>query len=445
MIGCRVGRLSVIATTLVLLATPVPAMPPGPTIAERLGAGNLETTFVGERLAPLYDALRATGLGMGRMNAYFWRRPDGRPNIGEFDQPLAQAWANGIVPIFLFEYYGSYAGRSPPEPPGSYADWHAIGRAYAERFGPGGTFAEERGLDDFGVTVFTAINEPDVERSIPLDAYRDALAGLADGVHSVDPDLKVVPGGFATCNSHQDPTLRGYAPAIAGLLNDGTLDGIDLHTYYDERWFPLTRGQTFSAQACFDAIKRAAGIERDIAFYATEFNVAAVEADGRPMGEAQLARLFLTALFDHLGVVGNDRRTPQTVLAFPWNLAETGRAPASLYAMARLRHPWIGDVRAAVLRRVVELAGDMVVVAADRERGLVRAERPGASLVVWHNRRGWTDRPGSSFDLALPDDATSVQVWTARGLERTVPAPDGRRLHLRRLPRNQSLMFLIER
>ena len=71
------------------------------------------------------------------------------------------------------------------------------------------------------MTVYTAINESDVQATIPQQAYHDALAGLADGVHAVNKTLRVVPGGFATCNSHGDAKLRGYGPAIADLLEHG--------------------------------------------------------------------------------------------------------------------------------------------------------------------------------------------------------------------------------
>ncbi|MFX8660988.1 hypothetical protein ABTM16_20410, partial [Acinetobacter baumannii] len=77
------------------------------------------------------------------------------------------------------------------------------------------------GIKDWGVTIYTAVNEPDVQATIPRKAYHDALQGFAEGIHKIDPALKVVPGGFARCNSDGDATLRGYAAAIGDLLEDG--------------------------------------------------------------------------------------------------------------------------------------------------------------------------------------------------------------------------------
>jgi hypothetical protein len=83
------------------------------------------------------------------------------------------------------------------------------GVADAERFLPGGDWAKANHVTGWGVTVFTAMNEPDVQAIIARDDCRRALEGLADGVHYVNRDPKVVPGGFATCNLHGDATLRG--------------------------------------------------------------------------------------------------------------------------------------------------------------------------------------------------------------------------------------------
>lgn len=225
-------------------------------LRDRIGGGNLVTHLTGAPSVQLYEALIGVGAKLARMDSYGWRDDDRKPNPRNFDAAMREAYQQGIKPIILLEYEGSYQFLNPSQPIGSYDDWRKAGTAFAQRFRPDGDWGRENGIRGWGVTVFTAINEPDVQNSIPKDAYRDALAGFADGVHGVDAALRVVPGGFATCNSHGDATLRGYGPAIAGLLQTGQLDGIDLHTYYNAIWYPIAKGREFSVQTCFDRIKR---------------------------------------------------------------------------------------------------------------------------------------------------------------------------------------------
>ena len=283
-------------------------------LRDQIGGGNIATHLTGEPTRQLYQALNGVGAKMGRMDSYGWRDLDRRPIPRNFDAAMLEAFRNGITPIILLEYEGSYQKLQPPQPIGSYADWFAAGAAIAKRFRPDGEWGKENGIPGWGVRIFTAINEPDVQASIPKTDYHDALAGLADGIHSIDPTLMVVPGGFATCNSHGDATLRGYGPAIADLFEDGQLDGIDLHTYYNAKWYPITRGRKFSVQNCFDLVKQAMRLRRDVSFYATEFNVA---RDGDWADPQIAAKLFLTALWDQVSVVQSDGRSPAMALVFP--------------------------------------------------------------------------------------------------------------------------------
>lgn len=409
-------------------------------IAARMGGGNLVTHLAGTASEGMYAALRGVGARLGRMNSYGWRDLSHRPTPQDFDAAMRQAFERGVRPVVLLEYEGSYQFLKPPQPIGSYAEWYEAGRAYARRFRPGGEWARENGAGDFGAEIFTAINEPDVQATIPRRAYHDALAGLADGVHSIDPALAVVPGGFATCNSHGDPTLRGYGPAIADLLQQGKLAGIDLHTYYNERWFPLEKGRFFSAQGCFDRVKAALGITREIGFYATEFNVA---RDGGWAKAEVAGRLFLTAVWDHLGVVGKDGASA-TVIAFPWNLVDHGNLEGPAYAMASGDNPWRPEVRAQVLKRVLDLAGAMRFVALDpREAGRFELEGGGRRLYVWQDLPGWTDTPGAAWRLDLPEGSASAELWGWDGRRRRMAVKPGP-LVLEDLPGHETYMLLVE-
>lgn len=416
--------------------------PSGQQLRDRIGGGNLVTHLAGSpAAAQMYQALHGAGARMGRMNSYGWRTLDRKPTPADFDAAMLEAHRNGITPVILLEYEGSYQNLNPPQPIGSYHDWFVAGQAMARRFRPDGEWGRENGIAGWGARIFTAVNEPDVQATIPRKAYHDAMAGLADGVHSVDRALKVVPGGFATCNSHGDATLRGYGPAIADLLEDGRLDGIDLHTYYNDRWYPMTRGRAFSAQTCFDRVKQAMGLKRDTRFYATEFNVARA---GEWEDPKLAAKLFLTAFWDQVGVVGNGGHAPVTVLAFPWNLGDTLRIDGPQYAMAAGEKPWLPEERSVVLQNILQLAGEMTVTSIDKPRGLTMLAGRDADLIVWQNLPGWTDRPGSTLELALPDWARTIEVWAWDGLYRRASAR-GEQYVLDGLRENETYMIRIPR
>ena len=412
------------------------------SLRERIGGGNLVTHLAGKpTVAQLYEALHGVGAKMGRMNSYGWRTLDRIPTPRDFDAAMLEAHKNGITPVILLEYEGSYQTLNPPQPIGSYSDWFEAGKAMARRFRPNGDWGEENGISNWGATIFTAVNEPDVQATIPRDAYHDAMAGLADGVHSVDPALRVVPGGFATCNSHGDATLRGYGPAIADLLEDGRLDGIDLHTYYNDRWYPITKGREFSVQTCFDRIKQAMGLKRDVKLYATEFNVARA---GAWEDSKLLAKLFLSAFWDQVAVVGRDGRSPVTVLSFPWNLGDTPRVDGPQYAMAVTENPWSPEIRGLVLKTILRLAGDMTVKSIDKRRGLYSLVGADAELFVWQNLPGWTDQPGRTLELTLPEWAHTIEVWGWDGLRRRMVVSGGK-FAINDLDENETYMIRLPR
>jgi hypothetical protein len=431
-----------VVLVLASLAEAQDAWPAKETLRWRVGGGNIVTHLTGAPTAQLYAALAGVGAKLGRMNSYGWRDLNRKPLPENFDAAMLEAYRRGITPIILLEYEGSYQTLKPPQPIGSYSDWFAAGKAMAARFQPDGEWGRKHGINGWGVNVFSAINEPDVQASIPREAYRDALAGLADGVHSVNAKLRVVPGGFATCNSHHDATLRGYGPAIAGLLESGKLDGIDLHTYYNSRWYPMTRGREFSAQTCFDRVKAAMGLKRDVNFYATEFNIARAEEWTDPN---VVARLFLTAFWDNVGIVHADGRTSATVLAFPWNLADTGEIEGPAYAMAETKDPWSPDRRAVVLRTVLRLAGDMTFTALDpRGAGTYALEGKEGLLLVWQNLPGWTDRPGTQWEVELPSWARIAELWGWDRVRRTIPVRGGKTV-IRELREGETYMLRVPR
>ena len=78
------------------------------------------------------------------------------------------------------------------------------------------------------------------------------------------------------------------------------------------------------------------------------------------------------------------------------------------------------------MQQVLELAGDMTIVSSDPlKSGTLHLSGEKADLYVWHNRRDWTDRLGTTFTLDLPDWARTVELWGWDGLREAHPAQGG--------------------
>ena len=128
----------------------------GDQLRDHIGGGNLVTHLArSARLAQLYSALHGVGATMGRMDSYGWRTLDRKPTPHDFDAEMLEAHDNGITPIILLEYEGSYQTLNPPQPIGSYHDWFDAGQQMARRFRPDGEWARENGIVGWGATVFT--------------------------------------------------------------------------------------------------------------------------------------------------------------------------------------------------------------------------------------------------------------------------------------------------
>lgn len=412
-------------------------------VASLLGGGN----FTNEAAHSTNDLtyMRKLNISWARLNLYpqyYYSKQS--PKTDSIEKVISDMYSHKITPMILFEYYGSYEKKGIPI--GDYSKWFSIGQAYAETYRPGGTWAAERGIKDWGVTVFSAFNEPDVERTIPYEKYYQALKGLADGVHSVDPDLKVIPGGFSSQNAFSDWSLKGYGPAIAELLNNGTLDGLDLHTYYDDKYAPILGTYKNSAQNNFDQIKKRLGLTRDIHFYSTEFNVKQSKPPHSAQTEEYLAKQFLTAIWDNLGVVKNDGHTPATQFAMPWSLLQTGQED-KLYGM-RTEHEESASQtvsRTKVLQLVTEVTADASFEYLDpKKKGEYVLTSPGKKIWVWQNVKGWSNRTGPTYQIDnIPSGAKELAVYRWNGLNEVIPLDDGKRtVTLNNLNQDETYMFV---
>jgi hypothetical protein len=436
-----------------LLGSSLPAAPLNP--ADMSGSGNFCPEIYRDQkaktgtdvIAAQIRALRAAGGRRCRVNIYeYWR--NGRPlaDTPELDYILKSLHAGGITPMVLFEYYGKQ--------PGGRAKWLAIGEAFARRWRPNSEYLVGQGIRDWGISVYSAMNEPDGDREkgmarTPADEaakkladpkgrydgnYHDVLEALADGVHGVDATLAVIPGGFLGLNRDGNATCHGFGTAIADLLNNGKLDGIDLHTYNDNQWAPIVKSPTnvyfeFSPQANFDAFKRACGIKADINFYATEYGFKAnSKENGRTITPEEAALGQLTCLWANLGVVKGDG-TPATVFALTWNLFNT-EATDPVYGMCRVLDPWQPTPKGRMFQAVMQLTAGMVLTHLDpKGRGEYVLEGGGRKLWVWQDYPKWSTVAGTSYTVTgLPAGTKQVQVYDGRGWDgpaRTVAVPDG--------------------
>lgn len=418
--GCFLPSLRVVA-----------AEPGAGDVPGMLGGGNIRVPPRAEQ----FETLARIGAGMCRIpihpNDYF---RDGRPSPERIDQAVLMAHRHGITPMLLFEYYTRFHGEL-----GDGARWRDIGRAFAARFRPGSEWLKSEGVEDWGITVYTAINEPmwkdNNPTPIPVDQYVAALEGLARGVHSVDAGLLVGPGGFQEVPLFQN--RNPYAKAVAPLLNDGTLQGIDIHRYWDVQWVPMQGTNRFSLQSQFDQVKRDLGITADIAFWCTEFNF-----KKRLVDEEEAARGLLTAVWDAVGIVGNDGQ-PVAQFVLPWNIFHLAEKDPP-YGMARSDDPWTPTARGEVLVLVCRLSKGLRWVSLDpRGEGLFVLEGEGRRLWVWQNRTGWTRRPGVAIMLAgIPAEAGRLEIYAWDGLRRTVALAGQATMQLDDLPTEQTLMFL---
>lgn len=424
-------------TTAAFAAVSALSMPvtfAGADVATRLGGGNVGRSI--DRMRLQMEALRTFGAGRCRLpiHPHQYGLVTGKPRPWELDDRVRLACEYGIEPVLLFEFYTAWdiplRGRD---------EWFRIGRAYAERFAPNSEWLVSQGITDWGVRYYSAINEPAQRRHnptlLPDDEYANALEGLADGVHSIDAELKVSPGGWSEVPLRQ--RKHTYPRAVAPLFNAGKLHAICIHRYWDVTHVPMANRYDWSLQNQFDEVKREAGITANIAFCTDEVNV-----KPRRMTENEAARDFLTALWDALGVVGLGGE-PITEFVMPWNVFHTQDRDKA-YGLCTELSPWTPVPRGEVLRLVGQLTAGMEIVDADPKRsGEYVLEGDKAKLWVWQNRQAWTTQPAHQFHIdALPRNCSSVEVYGWDGLRRTVPAQGGARLVIDSLSIGETYMFL---
>jgi hypothetical protein len=400
------------------------------------------------------NALNVTGAGTALLHLYPGDYCTTNLSAGQTDTNddtvMLDCYNHNITPTISFEYYttGGYAALSA-------YPWTSIGQVFAQRYEPGGTWDQLQKQSNpnfnmsFGVTLYKAINEPDDDNpAINVTDYTTALQDLANGVHSVSSSLLVVPAGFAYPNKsgwNSGPLNSALQPlinAIAPLLNNGTLAGIDLHTYADSQYDPIPGGFAYSAYSNFVKVKKDAvpQITADIGFFPTEFDY---HLSGSAT-EDSAAQGLLTEIWDNLGVIG-DAGEPVTQLALTYTLTET-QAQDSTNGIAASLSPWIGTPRAQTFQLVAQLTSGMSFASADPSKTGTYVLQDAAGdrkLWAWQDVSTWTNELGTSFKVSgIPATATDLQVYGWNGLRETIPLFDQTSYTVTGLPGSETYMFL---
>ncbi|MCG8391402.1 MAG: hypothetical protein MJA30_37970, partial [Cytophagales bacterium] len=237
-------------------------------IPSMMGGVAGSTNRSNESFVNSFSSSNVSGVHNPRLSIYpnrYWDTSTNQPTPEEVDELILMAHDHGQDLALYFIHYLEESGD-----PGDYNKWYAIGQAFATRFGKNSAWLASKGITDWGSTTFMAFNEPwHNTQSWDPQVFKDCMDGLGDGVHSVNPDFMVTPGGMPT---YLLPDRNPLIGAITPLLNDGTLDGLTFHLYNDtRRERPWRMDYEFNSQAVFDAVKSHWGITADIYYHVTEY------------------------------------------------------------------------------------------------------------------------------------------------------------------------------
>ncbi len=409
------------------------------------GAGNFVNGTLDDRAIEKMQALAAMGATHLRVNLYpsaYYQ--NGKGVAEKLDGFILKAHEQGITPIILFELYHEYTS-----PPRDSATWFEVGNSFAKRFAPNSSWLISQGIKNWGIEMFEAINEPDLPGIITKEEYHNMLSGLADGVHKSYSKGKVFPGGYMAENAFGDHTIKGYLPAIADLLNSGKLDGIDLHTYNDAKLAPIEKvvgsGNffwNFSPQSDFDEVKKASGITRDIQFYATEFGF---KGNSQDISEEYAAKRMFTCVFANFGIVGNDKKTPVTKFALPWQVFALDSSD-KIYGMAKSMQPYKPNLKGEAYQAAISLISETKLIEADPySKGEYYYKGSEKNVIVWNNLPKWTQNPGKERDLNVPDQAKILRIhqWNTltKGPMKIVSVKGMKTITVTNLPEAETLVF----
>ncbi len=365
------------------------------------------------------EAIQAAGLNYTRIGIAkeeYLDNVTGAVKPEAIDEIVLLLHKEGITPMLLIEHNPDN-GTLENE-----AKWKEIGTAFAERFRPNSTFLTTRGINNWGITQYQAINEPLFGNvtNFPVTDYLAATKGFADGVHDVDPSLKVSPGGLQEVPLFTN--TNPYMSGIATMLNDGTLDAIDIHRYYDRNQPAYSLiDKVASHQGLIDKIKSDHGITADFSVWSTEYNA-------RGGSDADNAKDFITATWDILTVLGSDGNIDsEFALAFRTYLPVSSNANLG---MAVSDFPFLGNPKGVAHQMMANITRGFKMVDANEAAGIdILQAGNGDKMWVFHNRNGWSNQVGGTFDINdIPGSATVIEAYRYDSWDPTIgstgaPAP----------------------
>ena len=451
--------LTLSATLLCALPALVPA-PARADIADRMGSNSTQSAPSQE----VYTAYQASGLRVTRIGFLpreYWNKDTGKVVTTRADAEIPVAIANGLRPVILFNYYArDHATQIPLSQIGSKSIWYNIGRTYASKFGP------------MGVTQYSAFNEPmgrwnDTDGDGVADwsttDYKNALEGLADGVHSVSSSYEVSPHGYrqeeiwaSSRKATGTPVLKNkYLAAVVPLFNNGKLTVLDIHRYVG-RYFPLdtryegpsainpllVNNPRFSMQTQFDEAKRVYGITRNIKHACSEVN-ANDEGTSATLGEDEAKSTLLTIFWSSLGVVDNNN-APVNRFTLVFTLL---KPDDQRFSISKTLDPWVPAPRGETIKLVTRLASGLEITSSDpRRTGVIKLSGGNRDMWVWHNRQYWSNlwrSDSNSFTVdGIPASATFVEVYDHNGYVTSQRVYGRSSLTFNGLPSNRTLMFV---
>ncbi len=332
------------------------------------------------------------------------------------DEIVLLLYKEGIKPMLLIEHNPDNGLL------GSEQKWFDIGAAFAERFRPNSTFLTQNNISNWGITEYQAINEPLFGNvtNFPVTDYLAATKGFADGVHSVDVTLQVSPGGLQEVPLFTN--TNPYMTGIATMLNNGTLNAVDIHRYYDRNQPAYSLiDKVASHQGLIEKIKSDHGITADFRVWSTEYNA-------RGGSDQDNAKDFVTATWDILTVRGSDDNIySDFALAFRTYLPVSSNANLG---MAVSDFPFLGNPKGVAHQMMANITKGFKMVDADEAAGVdILQAGNGDKMWVFHNRNGWSNQTGATFDITdIPGTATVIEAYRYDSWDPTIgstgaPAP----------------------
>jgi hypothetical protein len=255
--------------TAPLAAQPAPGSPQyGANVNLLFNGQDLDGATIGDQLA----ALHATGATLARSDALWEASEPTPPARGTrtfdwaFDDEVAtELDVHDLRWLPILDYSVSWAQSIPGvdhSPPRSDAEYAAYARAFAARYGTGGSFWQAHpSLPALPVTTIEIWNEPDNpefwQPAPDPAAYADLYIAARDAIDATDPTARVVVGGLTRPTSFLPAMLRAR-PQLRGHM-----DGVAIHPYGSPT---ILRDRIVAARRTLDSLGLAS-----TPLYVTEF------------------------------------------------------------------------------------------------------------------------------------------------------------------------------